>query len=160
MDKRGQTLGEFLPLFWRLALITVVIFVIVFSVGNVFSSKQDVRPTEVILLAKTISGCIAPEGKLNANFKLEDCISGNVKDYYVNVSVNSFESNFSSNKLLGNPTWGELCALSLGETEGKFSLKCLEQKYYVLIEKDSKLEGGILNILVGIEKAGENVQVV
>ncbi|MFC1685800.1 hypothetical protein ACFLZZ_02125 [Nanoarchaeota archaeon] len=157
MHKKGQMLGELLPLVWRVLLFMVVVLVISLSIGNAFSAKQDVRGAEAVILTKTVVDCIAPESKLKADFNLRDCLTLDEREYYLNVIGKSSESNFSVNKTLGMENFKTLCEVGSEKPEAGVPLSCLEQKYYILVDNNGKTERGVLEILVGIAKISENV---
>ena len=157
MDKKGQVLGEFLPLIWRLALFVAIVFVIAITINNVFSEKQDVREAEAVILAKSVVDCIAPEGILNKNFELDGCTKADKQEYYVNVTIRDFDSRLVVERTFGNPSFEEQCKISLKGIKEAHLLTCLNQKYYVLILDKEKLERGLLEIQIGIRRIKENV---
>lgn len=63
-NKRGQ-MGEGIFFIYRLVLITLIAFVI-FGISSVFYNHEiDVRDAEAVLMARTISNCLSPNGVLN-----------------------------------------------------------------------------------------------
>lgn len=152
MDKKGQVLGETVTVIWRLLIIAGIVLTIAMSMSIVFSAKQDVRQVEIAVLSQVVLDCIAPEGVLK-KIEVGSCIKGSEREYFIEVNASSIESNFNYFSTFGQSLKVEC------EVAEKFEKApaCLEQKHYVLIDNNGKIEKGVLNMLLGIRKLEENL---
>jgi len=157
MNNRGQILSESTFLFWRIFLVGLIIFFIAITIGATFVSKQDVRGAEAILLSEKITDCIVSKGTIKIDFNLDNCFINN-DEYYVNASLNSLESGLRNEKLAGDHNLETDCALLEKGTEMKEPPGCLRQRFYVLIDNNSQIEKGALNLLIGVKKYSENIK--
>jgi len=157
MNKKGQAISEMIFMLIRVALIGVLILVVVLSVQGVLTSKTDVRMTESLIFGSKVLECIAPDGKFDASLRLEDCFVGE-EEYFINVSVRSFDSNFTDEKFFGREAIPVLCKSLKKGVEITNYPNCYDQDYYVLIKKDGELEKGLLRVSLGIAKTRENLE--
>ena len=93
-QKKG-VLGEGILMMYRLALVTVIAF-IVFGVSSVFYDHYiDVRDAEAVIMTRVVVDCVAPEGAVNLSLLDEgvDVLSycgfddDEVERFYVRVNV-------------------------------------------------------------------------
>lgn len=89
IGRRAEVSIEMLHLTWRLFLLAAIVLVTVSMISSVFSSKQDIRPAENVLLARAVIDCIAPKGIADKNFNLNKCITTNTEGYFVNATLTS-----------------------------------------------------------------------
>ncbi len=157
INKKGQTMSEGLFLFWRIGLVAAAIIVITVSMAQIFSAKQDVRPSEAALLSKSFVECISRDGIVQPNFDLRNCGSYSETEYFVNVSIASLESEFNTAKTFGNPSLITGCEIVREGVTYTRAPVCTSQKYYLLIQNNGKVEGGILTITSSVRKADSNV---
>ena len=155
-NKGGQVSSEGFLMFWRIVLVFFVILMTVWSLGNAFSSKIDIRNAETVLLSNKVSECLAYEGKISPEFELSDCMAGKEENFYVSANLISLESSSNKSDSFGRDYSVE-CAL--GEVAGfRNRPVCVNNTYYVLIEKDGKFERGRLNIFSAVARSVENVE--
>lgn len=154
-NKRGQVLGIGIMLMWRLLLIVLIVLFVALTVGEAFSSKQDMRKAEGLILAGKIADCIASQGIVKSDFEIKGCFLQD-DEIYASANVYSFESSFSRKAVEGNPAIGVYCEVK--QEEGKMYPSCIKQRYYVLIDNGESLEKGALDLTIGIQKYNENVQ--
>lgn len=157
INKRAEVSIEMLNLTWRVFIMVVIVLATVYSVGTVFSSKQDVRPVETALLARAVTDCIAPKGIASENFSLGACITTTTPGYFVNATLVSFESNFSRSESFDLVSIKNDCALAASGVGYPNAPICTLSKSYVLISNKGKLEQGVLSIETGIKKVEQNV---
>ena len=151
MDQEvGGIIAEYFKISWILALILMVALYVVITIGPVFTSKQDIRQAEAVILSEKIMGCISENGVIDSNFKI-DCINEN--GYYINASLKSLDSSFAKEEIIGNPVLGVNCQLS----GMKKYPSCLNSTYYVLINNSGKIEKGKMELKIGVEKYAENI---
>jgi hypothetical protein len=154
MNRKGEVAADALMLWWRIFLIAALVFFVWVIVGSKFSFKQDIRPAEAALLSNQIADCIISDGVIKYDFDIDRCF---LKDgYYVNASLTSFDSDFKKEEVTGNSLEFS-CGLIEKGTVTKQPPSCARQRYYALIDNKGKIEKGVLNLLVGIEKYDENV---
>lgn len=149
MNRKGQILSSSLTLGGKLFLLAVIAFVLVVVVGGVFSSNLDVRPAETAILENKIVECLVHDGVIQSNFELKECFVED-QEIYVLANLSSMDSNFSKSVVSGNNALGVLCKA------GDEKLYCDSQRYYVLINH-LKVERGILELNIGINKYDKNV---
>ena len=151
---RGEVLSESILLFWRMMLVAALVVVISLSVGQIFAAKQDIRVSESALLSRGILECLAPEGKINADFDAGKCFAIDPKEHFVNVSVRSLDSNFNRTSMFGLEAIKTDCdiASKVGLSDFKNAPVCSKQTAYVLIVNGSKIERGVIEIDAGIKK--------
>ncbi|GAG89116.1 unnamed protein product, partial [marine sediment metagenome] len=91
-----------------------------------------------------------------ADFNLEGCFIND--GHYVNATLISFDSGFNESKTIGR-NFEVYCRLQEREEkeEGQ-SVSCFEQKYYSLVNKNGKIERGMLNLLIATAKSEGNVR--
>jgi hypothetical protein len=153
MNNKGQILGlGTILLAWKFLLILMLILFVVITLTPVFTAKQDARQNEVMTLSNNIVECAEKNGNVNPDFNIAGCVNLDEKEYYVNVSIFSLESDMKKEVNLGSPL--EVACESIE----KYTYKpaCLKQRYYVLINNNGKVEKGILDLFVGIRRFNEN----
>jgi len=138
-----------------LFIIMPIILFVALTVGSVFSSKQDVRPLEAVLLSKQILDCISKQGIINETFDVNSCYLDDGVSYYANATIYSMDSQFSKSSTSKANTELET-GCRLGNIISK-APSCLNQTSYVLISRAGRLEKGKLEILVGVKKYDENI---
>ena len=148
MNRKGQVLSSSLTLGWKLFRLAAIALFIVWVVGGLFSSNQDVRPAEATILEERIINCLVNEGIVQSNFNLNECFAED-QEIYVNANLSSMDSNFSRSVVSGNRAFGVPCNV------GDEKLYCDSQRYYVLIN-NQKIERGVLELTVGIDKYDKN----
>jgi hypothetical protein len=153
MNSKAQ-LGDAVFLGWRILIIAMVLIFVTLVLSPIFSAKHDMRQNEAIFLADKIIDCISKEGIVKTDFSLDDCAILDKNEYYINVSINSFDSSLKNESTFGN-SLEVACALAERYTNPP---SCIKSRYYVLIDNDGKIEKGSLDMLVGIRKINENVE--
>lgn len=155
--KKAQVTSEYILLMWRMLLIAAVVFVIAWSVGKVYTSKQDIRMTESALFAKSAIECIGPEGIVKADFDLSGCFANIDKSqYFISAKLSSLESNLTKESVFGTQNIRTNC--ELGKEYGGNAPKCTDWTVYVLIDNNGKTERGKLEVYSAIYKLSSNVQ--
>jgi len=155
---RGEVLSESILLFWRMMLVAALVVVIALSVGQIFAAKQDIRVSESALLSKGILECLAPEGKINADFDAGKCFALDPKEYFVKAYARSLDSNFNRTSVFGLEAIKTDCdiASKIGLSDFKNAPVCFGQNAYVLIVNGTKIERGTIEIESGINKLKAN----
>jgi len=156
-NKRAQVISMPWHALIIIFILAVIVAVILSSISSVFLSKQDVRPAESVLLARAAAECITDFGIANKNFDLNGCLTLDSRNYFVNATLYSTESNFYRNQVLGAETIKTDCLIADRGVDFGSAPICMESKNYVLIRNGDKLEKGILLVYAGIRKVEENV---
>jgi len=152
MEEVGGAISETFVISWRLVLMALVVVFVVLTAGATFTSKQDIRPAEAVIVSDKILDCISENGVIKSDFNI-DCFKE--EGYYINASLVSLDSNFKKEIIKGNSYVGVNCRVT-GVEMAKYPA-CLDQNYYLLIDNNGKLEKGKLSLLVGVEKYAENI---
>ena len=134
MNNKGQIMGETILWMYRFILIGIISLALVVIVGNKYGEKYDVRPMEAALLSDKIIGCIE-NNNLDADSLLPCLNLKNKDDYYINVSIVSFDSGFNRTMGFGNNDLKTNCDLLRGgsEFEKKDTPSCSDLNYFVLL---------------------------
>lgn len=157
MNRKAQVLSETINAAWRIFILAAIVLVISSSISSVFSSKQDVRPAEAIMLSRSAVECVTDLGIANKNFDLNNCLTLDQRDYFVNATLYSLESNFSKSQVLGAESIKSNCLIAQRGLDYGASPVCTESKTYVLINEGNKTEGAVLIVYSGIRKVEANV---
>jgi len=157
MDKRGVAVEEGILSVGRVILIAAIALVVVLSINNVYSSKQDIRPTETVVIGKVVMNCISPGGILDSSKELSECFRLDETEYSIYMLINSLNSNYSLNKSFGSLPVKTNCELYKKGIKFKKYPSCIDQRYYVLVDHDGKLEKSSMDLFIGIGKTRENL---
>ncbi len=155
-NKKALLGGETVIWVYRFILIGLIVLGFIIVMSNFYSIKYDIRPAESVLLARRVINCIATNGitKLEAFYPAQvTACTGLSKEetgeFYIKA-VLSYSN--SSSFAIGSSTLKPLCG-----AKGKYVPYCLNQKYYLLLERNGNLERAKLDLLIAIKKFEENV---
>lgn len=133
INKKAQ-MGEAVLWIYRFILIALISLFIVIIVGNKYSEKYDFRQAESALLSKRIVNCIEIYGA-DRNM-IVNCLGINFKDYYVNISTQSLESNSNNSIFFGNSDLKIQCDLLKLKKKLKQEPSCSESNYFILLNNE------------------------
>lgn len=155
-NKKALLGGETVIWVYRFILIGLIVLGFIIVISNFYSAKYDIRPTESVLLARRVINCITANGitKLDAfdSAQVTEC-TGLSKDEIRGSYIKAILSySNSSSFAIGDSTLEPLCG-----AKGKYVPYCLNQKYYLLLERNGNLERAKLDLLIAIKKFEENV---
>jgi hypothetical protein len=149
-----MTTGPAEGVWWvvRFVMIGIILLGVTFIVGK-FYSNQDIRPVEALAISNKVIDCISAQGVVDMN-KVEkaeilECINLNENEVYVNLTAASLDSSLNKSASLGVSMQVYCESMEKGM---KTPIKCLRQKFYVLIGN----EKGRVDLLVGIKKVEQN----
>ena len=148
----GGIVSETFVMMWRLFIMAAVVIFAIIALGGVFSAKQDVRQAEAEIISGKIYSCISENGIVKPD-NLQSCAG----DYYVNMSIYSFDSDFRNEKISGNSIVGVNCGLLQKGVKMESYPSCTEKTYYALLDNSRKIEKGKLILTIGVEKYNENI---
>ncbi len=157
IGKKAQIANEPLFIMWRMILLAAILLVVVSIVSNAFSTRQDIRPAESVILARATAECIAPYGKADQNFDLKNCINFDTNEYFLNASIVSLETNYSKSQSVGLSSIKTNCAIKEKGVKFLNSPVCAKSQSYILVQTSDGLTGAILSIEAGVGKVKQNV---
>jgi len=150
----AEVFGEDIVIWiFRFILIVIILLGVLVMITKYYSNL-DVRPAEALAISNRIIDCISADGIVDASKiskeQLLKCTNLDENEIYVNLTLNSMDTNFSKSVNLG----ADLEALCRAKEKNvKIKAECLIQKFYVLLGN----EKAKLDLVVGIKKGEKNV---
>ncbi len=151
--KQAQ-LGHGITWLWKFILLTIVLGGIIAIVASHYSKQFDVRDAEAAIISRKLAECLASQGILNNEPTVENikaCIPINEDELYLNVSIDNKAVELGDMFLL------TLCQAKEQKVKIKYSIACLDSKYYILKRNQDKLESSTLTINVAVKKVEKNL---